>query len=122
MEGGGHGMKEWGPLLSRNVEVALEEVRHLAQGYVDDILIGTNRTVFMGRDQALYQKTGEGGHMPAASWHTMVLRIDTHKRPMRTQLPDSGSRELRRAVRENNKELDRVEGVVIPSWRTTLKA
>ena len=27
----------------RNVEVALEEVRHLARGYVDDILIGTNR-------------------------------------------------------------------------------
>ena len=27
----------------RNVEVALEEVRHLAQGYVDNLLIGTNR-------------------------------------------------------------------------------
>ena len=27
----------------RNVEVALEEVLHLAQGYVDDILIGTKR-------------------------------------------------------------------------------
>ena len=26
-----------------NVEVALEEVRHLALGYVDEILIGTNR-------------------------------------------------------------------------------
>ena len=25
-------------------------------------------------------------------------------------------------MRENTKELDRVEGVVIPSWRTTLKA
>ena len=78
--------------------------------------------MLMGRDQALYQKTGEVGHIPAASWETLLLRIDTHKRPMRTQLPDSGSRELRRAVRENTKELDRVEGVVIPSWRTTLRA
>ena len=41
---------------------------------------------------------------------------------MRTQLSENGSRELRRAVRERTKELDRVEEVVIPSWRTTLKA
>ena len=27
----------------RNVEVALKDVPHLARGYVDDILIGTNR-------------------------------------------------------------------------------
>ena len=52
----------------------------------------------------------------------MILRIDTPKRPMRTQLLENGSRELRRAVRENNKELDKIEGVVVPSLRTALKA
>ena len=73
--------------------------------------------VFMGREQALSGRLGENGHMPAVSWDTMLLRIDTHKRLMSTQLPDKGRGELRMAVRENTKELDRVEGVVIPSLR-----
>ena len=92
------------------------------QWWFEPLRAMAERTVFMGKDQAFYQRTGEGGHQPAEAWDTMLLRIDTHKRPMRTQLPDNGSRELRRAVRANNKELDRVEGVVIPSWKTTLKA
>ena len=37
------GWKNGVQYCQRNVEVALEEVRHLARGYVDDILIGTNR-------------------------------------------------------------------------------
>ena len=37
------GWKNGVQYCQRNVEVALEEVRHLAQGYVEDILIGTNR-------------------------------------------------------------------------------
>ena len=38
------GRKNGVQYCQRNVEVALEEVRHLAQGYMDDIFIGTNRT------------------------------------------------------------------------------
>ena len=37
------GWKNGVQYCQRNVEVALEDVRHLARGYVDDILIGTNR-------------------------------------------------------------------------------
>ena len=76
----------------------------------------------MGRDQALYQKTGEVGHMPAACWDTMLLRIDTHKRPTRTHLRRNGSRQVGTAWRENTQELDNVEGVELPSWTTALKA
>ena len=37
------GWKNGVQYCQRNVEVALEEVRHLFKGYVDDIPIGTNR-------------------------------------------------------------------------------
>ena len=40
----------------RNVEVALEEVRHLAQGYVDDVLRGTNRNHLADSVQGLIRQ------------------------------------------------------------------
>ena len=50
----------------------------------------------------------------------MLLRIDTHKRHLRGLVLDNDNRELTEVVRENTKELDKVEGVVLPIWRTTL--
>ena len=111
-----------GKLLKKKVRLVLLVPYWPKQWWFEPLRAMAERTVFMGRDQALYQKTGEGVHMPAASWDTMLPPIDTHNRPMRALLLDNGSRELSRAERENTMELDEVGGVVLLSWRTALEA
>ena len=97
-----------GKLLKEKVPLVLLVPSWPKQWRFEPLRAMAERAVFMGRGQALYQNTGEGVHMPAASWDTMLLRIDTQWQPMRTLLLDNGSRELKRAVPENTMELDMV--------------
>ena len=54
-------------LLKEKVRLVLLIPSWPKQWWFEPLRAMAERTVSMGRDQALYQKTGEGGHMPAAS-------------------------------------------------------
>ena len=59
----------------------------------------------MRRDRALFRRTGGDGLMPPATWDTMLLCIDTHRRPERKHLLQRNAIAFRWAVRENAKDL-----------------